>query len=115
MEPIADDEAQGMRTVLAKFYGPQALTWNITPEMYDLLAVLMLGAQERKLHKGHAFGAAPLGFLQPSQVGVETSAAGSCSAPHITRGPALHHLHGDCRSGHAKQVCTLVGGGVTRV
>lgn len=46
MEPIAAEEAEEMREVLEKFYGPIANHWNITYRMYEVLGNLITASKQ---------------------------------------------------------------------
>jgi len=45
MDKISDEEAQETRELLAKFYGPIALTWSINHRMYEALGQLVLKSE----------------------------------------------------------------------
>lgn len=52
MEPVTSEEAQEMREVLEKFFGPLVQSWEITPEMYAVLGKLITesGKCTRAMH-----------------------------------------------------------------
>lgn len=41
MEPISEEEANELRAILEKFYGPIVVYWNINYEMYEILGQLI--------------------------------------------------------------------------
>ncbi|MFV0663351.1 hypothetical protein [Denitromonas sp.] len=46
MEPITQEETAEMRSVLAKFYGPVASSWNITYGTYEVLGRMITESEE---------------------------------------------------------------------
>lgn len=52
MEKIAEDEANEVREVLEKFYGPMVRTWRINYAVYELLGQLIINSKQctRAMH-----------------------------------------------------------------
>lgn len=46
MEPISREEAEEMRMVLEKFYGPIAKNWNINLRVYDVFGSMIVESRQ---------------------------------------------------------------------